>query len=70
MATSKHTHALPQCSHASVGLTQAHPNYKVLMLRYAPCNYVQPTRVYYYTMFKGCLHTDVHPYMVVCMQEW
>ena len=26
MATSKHTHALPECSPASVGLAQAHPN--------------------------------------------
>ena len=27
MAASKHTHTRAQCSHASVGLTQARPNY-------------------------------------------
>ena len=27
MAASKHTHARAQCSHASVGLTQARPNH-------------------------------------------
>ena len=26
--TDRHTHAREQCSHASVGLTQAHPNYR------------------------------------------
>ena len=30
MAASKHTHARAQCSHASVGLAQARPNYLAL----------------------------------------
>ena len=31
MATNRHTHNLRKCSHASVGLTQARPNYVTLL---------------------------------------
>ena len=48
MAASKHTHACAQCSHTSVGLTQAHPNQ-------GPCNeYVGTTLISVIFLCQNC----------------
>ena len=42
--TDRHTHTRAQCSHASVGLAQARPNYLAIVNSLQTCHFVRKSR--------------------------